>query len=197
MHAPPLPALVRLVLFAGLLVLPGVSRAQKSAWAPTSVDQHFTVNSPSKPDQLDVPGTMAAHGSASAKDDRTLASRAYRQEDACGVYVLVCVPLFEDPQLPLTRAAREQCYKDRTVPLFISHARGQLLSQEFSSVAGLDVITLSYQVLGATGRPTINFFRQVIVGRTIYQLYFAPADGIGTSCKAQRLKFFNSIRPKV
>lgn len=142
---------------------------------------------------MNVPGTMAAYGAPDANSPRTRASRAYRQADACGVYALVCVPLFEEPRLPPTQSAREHYYKTHTIPLFISHTRGQLVSQKISSIAGFDVITLSYRALGATGAPTIKFFRQVVVGRMIYQLYFVPVDKVGDSCEAQRLRFFDSI----
>lgn len=187
---------MKLNLLAILLALPGLSWAQKSAWIPVVVDQHFTVSFPAKPDEMDVPGSMAAQGAPNANSPRTRASQAYRQEDACGVYVLVCVPLFEEPQLPLTQPARHDYYKSHTIPLFINHAKGLLLNQEIGSIAGVDVITLRYRTLGGTGSPTVKFFRQVLVGRTIYQLYFAPTDKIGNSCKEQRLRFFNSIHLK-
>ena len=92
--------------------------------------------------------------------------------------------------------AREAYYKAHTIPLFIGHARAQLLRQDISVMGGLDIITLTYRALGATGSPTIKFFRQVVVERTIYQLYFVPADKIGNNCTTQRNTFFNSIRIK-
>ncbi|MBU6121179.1 hypothetical protein [Hymenobacter siberiensis] len=187
---------MKFIILASLLLLPELGLAQKKPWTPIAVDKHLTVSFPSKPDEMDVPGTMAAQGASNANSPRIQASRAYRQEDACGMYVLVCVPLFEDPQLPITQSARENYYKTRTIPLLIKHARGQLLSQKIGSIDGLDVITLSYRALGATGKPTIKFFRQIIMGRTIYQLYFVPADNIGKSCEVQRLRFFNSISIK-
>ena len=187
---------VRLFLCAILLLITNLSEAQKGLWKPVAVDQHVTVSFPSKPDEMDVPATMAAQGAASAKSPRTHASRAFRHEDACGVYALVCVPLFEEPQLPPTQPARENYYKSHTIPLFISHARGQLLDQKISTIAGVDVITLRYRALGPTGSPTVKFFRQIVVGRMIYQFYFAPTDKTGNRCEAQRLRFFDSIQIK-
>jgi hypothetical protein len=187
---------MKLLSFIAVLLFPGLSSAQKSNWIPFRVDNHFTVRFPSKPDEMDVPGTMALQENSKATNPRMLASRAFRHEDDCGVYVLVCVPLFEAPQLPSTPVAREAYYKARTIPLFISHARAQLLSQDISIIGGLDVITLTYRALGVTGSPTIKFFRQVVVERTIYQLNFVPADKIGNNCATQRDRFFNSIRIK-
>ena len=181
-------------LLLAYLLLSGVGTAQTTRWTPFRVDKLITVSFPTPPQEMDIPRSMAATDFPNRNDPQVLSARGFVAEDAVATYGLVCVPLKEAPALPPTFAARAAYYRARTIPLLVSHARGQLLEQEISPAAGFDLITIKYRTLGPTGSPVVKYLRMSTVVSTIYQLHFVPKDQTGAASTAQRTRFFNSFR---
>ena len=192
---PPFVLKFSLLLLACLL-LSGAGTSQTTRWTPFRVDKLITVSFPTPPQEMDIPRSMAATDFPNRNDPQVLAARGFVAEDAVATYALVCVPLKEAPALPPTFAARAAYYRARTIPLLVSHARGQLLEQEVSQKNGLDLITVKYRVLGPTGSPIVKYMRMSTVERVIYQLSFVPKDKTGATSTAQRIRFFNSFSIK-
>lgn len=180
-------------ILLGFLSISICAVAQISTWKDYAIDQHLTVRFPVKPQELDVPQTMAANNSPNKIEPQALASKAFRAEDAVATYILVSIPLADNNRFTTSPTERETYLKNRGIPLMIAQMHGELLMQKISVRPGLDSFTIKLRVLSSDGSPRVKYVRVLTIERRIYQLYFIPKDNLSEDGAAQRATFFDAL----
>lgn len=185
----------RFLLLYLLLLLSLSAEAQLGLgrWILVRVHHQLSINFPKAAQEMDIPATLAAADAPNQHDPQAQASRAFRSEDAAAVYVVIIVPFSGKYQVPSNLASREAYYKNRLAPMLVARAHGELLAHSGSKKNGVDILTIKFRVLGAGGRPVVKYMQTFTVGRSIYELFFAPKDGIGETCVAERHRFFDTV----
>ncbi len=77
--------------------------------------------------------------------------------------------------------------------MLVARAHGELLAHSSSEKNGVDILTIKFRALGTGGRPVIKYMQIFTIGRSIYELFFAPKDGIGETCVAERHRFLDTV----
>ncbi|WP_380284202.1 hypothetical protein [Hymenobacter rubripertinctus] len=106
---------------------------------------------PAQPQEMDVPGTMAAAVPARRQDAMMQNSQAYVLRDTNAVYVVIKIPLAKEPTLAPTFEARKSYYTGRAIPLMLGTDYPNLLEQSVTEQDGVDIITVKHKVINADG----------------------------------------------
>jgi hypothetical protein len=178
-------------LFSLLLSRPAIAQVQ--SWQAYPIDTQLTVRFPQPPQEMDIPGTMAANNNSQSDSPQVQASRAFRAEDATALYILVSIPLSESPQWAVPIAEREAYYRNRSIPLLMAQTHGELLEQAVIAKPNLDSFTVKFRALTTDGAPGVKYVRVLTSKQRLYQLYFIPKDKVGTKGTAQRTQFFDAF----
>ncbi len=181
-----------LLLYFSFLLSMAVE-AQSGHWVLVRVDQQVSINFPKGAQEMDIPATLAAADAPNQHEPQAQASRAFRSEDAAATYVVIIVPFSGKSQVPSNLVSREAYYKNRLAPMLVARAHGELLASSSSEKNGVDILTIKFRVLGIGGGPVVKYMQTFTIGRSIYELFFAPKDGIGEACVAERHRFFDTV----
>lgn len=166
----------------------------ENSWVTVKVDEQVTVSLPATPQEIDVPGTMTAVNPARQQDAMVRSSQAYMLQDTTAIYLIVRIPLAEEPVLLPTLEERKSYYINRAIPIMLGTDYPNLLEQNITKQDNVDLITVKYKKIGEDGRAVISYIRCFTVGKTVYQLHFLPLRQSGDFEEAERVQFFNSIQ---
>ncbi|RTQ47550.1 hypothetical protein EJV47_19230 [Hymenobacter gummosus] len=186
---------MKALLFVIGLLLTSLAAPAQDGGVTFRVDEQLNLWLPEQPQELNVAQTLKDRNSASKNEPMAQVTRAFRLEDGVATYIIIRIPLAEPPPLPASFAERKAYYTDRTIPLLMTQAKGEVLTQSVEQLAGADVITLKFQALNAAGQPSVKYLRTFTLGRIVYQLYFVPRDGRGDDSQQLRNWFFSFKRP--
>ncbi|TGE05528.1 hypothetical protein [Hymenobacter fodinae] len=171
-----------------------VRHKTETSWIPVKIDDQLTVALPAKPQEVDVPGTMAVVNPERRQDAMVKNSQAYTLQDTAAIYVVVRIPLAEEPVVLPTFEERKNYYIDRAIPIMLGGDYPNLLEQSITQQDDIDLITVKYKAASAEGLPVIKYIRCFTVGKVVYQLHFLPLRQSGDFKEAERMEFFNSIQ---
>lgn len=166
----------------------------ETSWVTVKVDDQVTVSLPATPQEIDVPGTMTAVNPARQQDAMVRSSQAYMLQDTAAVYVIVRIPLAEEPVLLPTFEERKSYYIERAIPIMLGTDYPNLLEQSITAQDDVDLITVKYKKVDEDGLAIVKYIRCFTIGKTVYQLHFLPLRQLGDFNEAERAQFFNSIQ---
>ena len=168
---------------------------QTPEWTKLKVDKDISVTLPGPVYEMDVPGTLSAVNSKNRNEPIVQRTQAYRAEDEDAIYIIVRLPLKDNPNIPTVLAELQKFYK-READLMVAQAKGELLEHSVIPRLKTNFLFMKFRALNASGVPVVKCIASCTLGKIVYQFHFVAKNEDDKWHISQRNRYFNSISRK-
>lgn len=165
---------------------------QTPEWTQLKVDKEISVSLPGPVYEMDVPGTLSAVNSRNKNEPIIQRTQAYRAEDANAIYIIVRLPLKDNPNIPTIPTELDKFYK-READLMVAQAKGELLEHSVIPRLKTNFLFVRFRALNAYGVPVVKCIASCTLGKIVYQFHFVAKNDSDKWHIIERNRFFNSI----